>query len=81
MLSQCDIKIPFQEFILREENQNDKTKIYQQHKNPAKQPDLCFQLAPLGGSCTAVGRRERLVAGDIVDGPWQWRLMRKAETD
>ena len=58
-----------------------KTKIYQQHKSPAKQPDLCFQLAPLGGSCTAVGRREGLVAGDIGEGPWRWRLMRKAETD
>lgn len=51
-------------------------------QNPAKQSDLCFQLAPLGGSCTAaVGRRERLIAGDIVDGPWRWRLMGKAETD
>lgn len=29
-------------------------------QNPAKSPDLCFQLSPLGGSCTAFGRRERL---------------------
>ena len=33
MLSQCDIKIRFQEFILREENQKDKTKIYQHQKS------------------------------------------------
>lgn len=33
-------------------------------QNPAKEPDLCFHLASLREGCTAVGRREMLIAGD-----------------